>query len=261
MEPSESTSTFEHLLSSIEVAPDSFLQPSTSLQAASLVAAKRILDPVVSEYSVFKEVVLKGLDVEQVWEQIRLVGDQVKKRLEKEGGLNGKGLALVRNRKHDEESDEGSMMEDLDSEEGSQDLEDDEEMESWEDEEENEHEEMQNGEEISEEDDDNDNSDLEDDSEEADEFPTNPEEDEISNSETEQTPSSTLKSFKKDIHGLNDQFFSIDDFNRLTEQQDTLAENDTNKDDDDNDDEDIDYFGGTPLHHIHSFHLTLSNFR
>jgi len=239
MEPSESTSTFEHLLSSIEVTPDSFLQPSTSLQAASLVAAKRILDPVVSEYSVFKEVVLKGLDVEQVWEQIRLVGDQVRRRLEKEGGLNGKGLALVTNGKHDEESDEESIMEDYDSEEGSQDVDDDEEVEDWEDEEEKENEEMQNGEEISE--DDND-SDREEDSEEADEFPNNPEEDEDSHSGTEQTPSATLKPFKKDVHGLNDEFFSIDDFNRLTEQQDTLAEND--------DDDDIDYFGGnlpTPL--------------
>ena len=237
MEPSESTSTFEHLLSSLEVTPDPFLQPSTSLQAASLVAAKRILDPVVSEYSVFKEVVLKGLDVEQVWEQIRLVGDQVRRRLEKEGRLNGKGLALVTNGKHDEESDEESMMENYDSKEGSQDVDDDEEVEDWEDEEEKENEEMQNGEEISEDDNDVDNdSDREEDSEEADEFPNNPEEDEDSHSGTEQTPSTTLKPFKKDVHGLNDEFFSIDDFNRLTEQQDTLAEND--------DDDDIDYFGG-----------------
>src|SRR6202044_1308785 len=89
MEPSESTSTFETLLSTLDVSPDSFLQPSTTIQAASLVAAKRILDPVVPEYSVFHELALKGLDVEQVWEQVRLVGDEIKRILDKEAGLKG----------------------------------------------------------------------------------------------------------------------------------------------------------------------------
>jgi hypothetical protein len=77
-ESSTSPTSLEHILGTFDVSPDIFLQPSASLQAAALVAAKRILDPIISDYSVFRELALKGLDVEQVWEQIQLVGDQLK---------------------------------------------------------------------------------------------------------------------------------------------------------------------------------------
>lgn len=234
MELSESTSTFEHLLSTLDVTPDSFLQPSTTVQAASLVAAKRILDPVVPDYSVFKELALKGLDVEQIWEQIRLVGDQVKKVVEKAEvkvlngvvGINGTG---VNGLKDDEESEDDHLHDDEDSEEIDEEEEENEDQE-WEDEDE----EMQNGEALSEEDDED-----EEDEEDMDEFPPNPEDESASNSETEKPTTSILTSFKKDIHGLNDQFFSIDDFNRLTEAQDNAPSDVENADD-------IDYFGGTP---------------
>jgi U3 small nucleolar RNA-associated protein MPP10 len=244
MEPSESTATFEALLSALDATPDSFLQPSTAVQAASLVAAKRILDPVVSEYSVFKELALKGLDVEQVWEQIRLVGDQVKKVLAKEGDSRGwKGTVIGDGKgsyglEEEEESDEDSLMEDEDLEESEE--EDEGENQEWEDEDEDE--EMQNGEEFS----DQEDEEEEEDDPEADEFPTNLEEDDASStSETEPSANTTTKPFKKDIHGLNDQFFSIDDFNRLTESQDHLPS--TNNDDDDENADDIDYFGGIPI--------------
>jgi U3 small nucleolar RNA-associated protein MPP10 len=236
MEPSESTSTFEALLSTLDVSPDSFLQPSTTVQAASLVAAKRILDPVVSEYSVFKELALKGLDVEQVWEQIRLVGNQVTKVLEKQGNLKGRKGAVDTNGiggngiEGEEESDEDSLMEDYDSEE----VDDEDEEEGGEQEWEDEDEEMQNGEGFS----DEEEEEEEEEEDEDDEFPTNLEEDASSDSDSESKPQTTApKPFKKDIHGLNDEFFSIDDFNRLTEAQDNVPSDDENADD-------IDYFGG-----------------
>jgi len=237
MEPSESTSTFEALLSTLDVSPDSFLQPSTAIQVASLVAAKRILDPVVSEYSVFKELALKGLDVEQVWEQIRLVGNQVQKVLEKQGDLKGRKGAVGSNGiggngiEGEEESDEDSMMEDYDSEEVDDEEEGEEDGErEWEDEDE----EMQNGGEFSDEEEEEGEEEEDDD----DEFPVNLEEDASSNSDSGSKPQTTApKPFKKDIHGLNDEFFSIDDFNRLTEAQDNVPSDDENADD-------IDYFGG-----------------
>jgi U3 small nucleolar RNA-associated protein MPP10 len=72
---------------------------------------------------------------------------------------------------------------------------------------------------------------------EEDEFPVNPELDDESDGEDDSTTVLPAKPFKKDVHGLNDEFFSIDDFNRLTEQQDIT------KSDEEEPDE-IDYFGG-----------------
>jgi U3 small nucleolar RNA-associated protein MPP10 len=77
-----------------------------------------------------------------------------------------------------------------------------------------------------------------------DEFPEIPEADK--SDEDMDMPASTSKPFKRDAHDLNDQFFSIDDFNRLTELQDAA--------DSDLGDDEIDYFGGThfPPNHTNS---------
>jgi U3 small nucleolar RNA-associated protein MPP10 len=222
VEPSADTSSLEHLLSSIDGSPDIFLQPSTSLQAASLVAAKRILDPVVSEYSVFRELALKGLDVEQIWEQIRLVGDQVKSVLEKQGHLESDYAAKkdngVKSDAHSDE-DDSPVEDDSDLENGTAEIEEDDKDEGFEDMEEE----------------DEEDSEGEDDDMENDEFPTNPELDEESDEDEDAAKTAMQKPFKKDVHGLNDQFFSIDDFNRLSEQQDFPQPDDENADE-------IDYF-------------------
>src|SRR5277367_83754 len=88
-EQSADTSTLETLLSAIDVSPETFLQASPAVHTASLIAAKKLLDPVVAEYSVFNELALKGLDTEQVWEQIRLVGEQLRSVVESQSGMNG----------------------------------------------------------------------------------------------------------------------------------------------------------------------------
>jgi len=217
-------SSLEILLSSIDVSADTFLQPSHTLQAASLVAAKRILDPVVADYSVFKEVALKGLDVEQVWEQIRMVGEQVRKELDKQGDLKNTAQTPGVNVRGNLERPEDSLVEESEDEE-----EEGTEQEITDDDEEPEE---LDGDEEEETEGDNE-------SEENDEFPTNPEFDEESDEETEAIAEQKQPTFKKDIHGLNDEFFSIDDFNRLTEQQEiSRAENE--------EDDDIDYFAGIP---------------
>jgi U3 small nucleolar RNA-associated protein MPP10 len=218
------SSSLEHLLASVDVSPDTFLQPSTSLQATALVAAKKILDPVVSEYSVFREVALKGLDVDQVWEQIRLVGDQVMKAFQNQGEFNNlrkngnaKGVDIDLH----SESEESMMDDSMDSD-----------VQAAEEDERN----SQAREKSLEE---NDASD-EDESVEDDEFPHNPERDEESEEEANSETGNEQKVFKKDVHGLNDEFFSIDDFNRLTEQQDNIRS--------DNEDlDEIDYFAGIAL--------------
>jgi len=232
MEASTTTTSLENLLATIETSPGTFLQPSASVQAASLVAAKRILDPIVPEYSVFKELALKGLDVEQVWEQVRLVGEEVKKVLEKKGILkgvgndvsNGNGVSHEDEQENDESDLEGSES---DLEEGLEEDEEDEEMLGEED-----------G--LDEEEEDGDEGDEEDEDEDMDEdeFPANPELDEDSEDEVDGKAAGALRPMKKDVHGLNDEFFSIDDFNRLTEQQDITRSDDENADE-------IDYFGGT----------------
>jgi U3 small nucleolar RNA-associated protein MPP10 len=234
METSVSTSLLEDILASIDVSPEIFLQPSASLQAASLVAAKRILDPIVPEYSVFHEVALKGLDVEQVWEQVRLVGDEVKRILEREEGLKTRLKTTTSNgtRGHSDEEDNSSGTE-TDYEEEYLEEEDQGDDDDVEDEDEDE--DMVDDEDLSEGDEE---------SMTADEFPTNPELDEESDGELNSTNPTQPKQFKKDVHGLNDEFFSIDDFNRLTEQQDISRSDDENADE-------IDYFGGN----LHQFFL------
>jgi len=215
-EQPEDTSSLNNILSAIDVSPDWFLQPSSFVQTASLVAAKGLLDPVASQYSVFHEVALKGLDVEQVWEQIKLVGEQIRKHIVEskdveEGSRVTNGV--------ERNSDDDNMEEDEIQE-------DDEEMDLEEEDLDGDDEESEDEAEL----------DGEEEEEEEDaEFPMNPEFDE---EEDETDKSSPMKQFNKDVHGLNDQFFSIDDFNRLSEQQDIQQLSDA---EDDNAD-DIDYF-------------------
>ena len=218
-EQSLDMSSLERILSSVDVFPDTFLQPSASLQSASLVAAKRILDPVIAEYSVFRELALRGLDVEQVWEQVRLVGEKVKSALERQEDLEGNGKSGTINVVNNHIVDGDSIEDDIDLEDQISDMEEEEDG-------------GEDGNMVEDEEGSEDEDGMNDD-----EFPTNPELDEESEDDAESATPSEPKPFKKDVHGLNDEFFSIDDFNRLTEQQDNT------RSDDDNVDE-IDYFAG-----------------
>ena len=214
--------SLEKLLSTVDTSPDAFLEPSASLQAASLAAAKEILDPVISRYSVFKEVALKGLDVEQIWEQVRLVEERVKETLGKQRGLKG---AVSANGRVGSES--GSAIEEDDEESN---IQDDDEEASQDEESQN----VESGKEDGEEDGEDEDEGPE---ENDDEFPANPELDDDSVDKEIMTKEVPSKSFKKDVHGLNDEFFSIDDFNRLTEHQEVEESDDGNG-------EEIDYFEG-----------------
>ena len=218
-EQSGNTATLENVLSTVDITPETFLQSSSAIHAASLVAAKRLLDPVIADYSNFNELALRGLDTEQVWEQIRLVSEQVKSVVESRGGLKGDtksgSLNGIKDLANDQSFGDEDELEDdsMDEDDEEQSLDEDEDME-----------------------DDEENSTDEDEGDESDdnEFPINPERDESADEDEETT---AAKPFKKDVHGLNDGFFSIDDFNRLSEQQDAERSDDENADE-------IDYFAG-----------------
>jgi U3 small nucleolar RNA-associated protein MPP10 len=220
-EQAADASSLEHILSSMDVAPEIFLQPSASLQAASLIAAKRMLDPVIPDYSVFRELALKGLDVEQVWEQIRLVGEQVKNALERQGEAGIVKLPATNGTDLIGSDQESPLDEDSDVEEADSEEENEEDVGEW------------DGQVQEEEEDSEDESESTD----SDEFPPNPELAEESEEDVSVATATESKPFKKDVHGLNDEFFSIDDFNRLTERQDVSRSDEESADE-------IDYFAG-----------------
>ncbi|KAI5781829.1 putative U3 snoRNP protein [Geopyxis carbonaria] len=221
------------LLATLSHAPHEFLRPgSGALQDAALRLAKQYLDPLMARATAAKtggtaqtgglgEVYLEGFDVEQVWEQVKGVvemgemgpppkpagGKRVQ--FEDEEGSGSEGSSGSQS---DEESEGESEGEEEDVEMGSGDEEEAEgEFEGFEDEEEEEGPTFGSEEE-----------DIEQDGEE----------------ETMEGSDAEEKELVEDKFGLNDGFFSIDEFNRQTEllelqdQRGPLA--------DDSDDDDID---------------------
>lgn len=241
------TTTPESLLAALEKEPHLFLQPTTALHAAALRSAKRFLDPLalgINEAQTerlraskkrkrgrhdaederlnnilrIKKITLEGFGVEQIWEQVRRVLDAAGKETEvaipldheEDEARRGDDVKMVR---FDDEGYE--VLSDEDDEEMSLDEEElDEDMDGVDD-----------GQYFDGEDEDlNDtmNYDLEDDYEDA-------EDDE------------RVSEFVADPNGLNDGFFSIDDFNRQSE---FLERQDAKGDPDDgaaSDEEDVDW--------------------
>lgn len=273
------------LLSTLESAPHTFLQPTPTLRAASLAFAKRYLDPLAISTSVAQvqrqqvnrrkrkrghydadasrkplqltQVYLEGLKVEQIWEQARRILDATRSELERslpnksqtqETTSLPKGLAgdPTSNRKSvefqefdeygsevgisnpDELNGEDDMPlgeSDVSLDDSNQPPLDGEAAESG-------HvlddgdEDMLDGEGVGEEDDSN----------------------ELSESDEE-----SKEIFHPDKNGLNDGFFSIDDFNRQSEfleQQDAHGENDGAASDEEDVDWDVDPLALTSPHKV-----------
>ncbi|RPB28487.1 Mpp10 protein [Terfezia boudieri ATCC MYA-4762] len=242
------------LTAALSNSPHDFIQSTSTLHAASLLVAKQFLDPLAASVATSKngrrrgssrdtlfldQIYLEGFDIEQVWEQVRLLVGEVEGSIGASTALKNATTAeavpaLVTNGKKrkaaqfdsDEEALSGkevySDFEDVEDGEGK--LGDDpeldgEEVESSED--------GDLGGEMSSEDaegikvHDDDLEGLEalekDDDSEEDEEPT--------------------ETFVEDVHGLNDGFFSIDHFNRQSEMFEQMDLNgDVNESD-----EEIDY--------------------
>ncbi|KAF2004956.1 Mpp10 protein [Amniculicola lignicola CBS 123094] len=235
--PMDLQSSSAHSLAGLFRTPHSFLQPTIQLRASFLAAAKQYLDPVaagVSEEQIqrqqelrrkrkrgegddaaikvlhLKKVHLEGFGVNQVFEQTRKIVDAATEEIE---------LSLPHSGDDDDSSSEGSDDEGEESDLGEEGV-------DWVVEGEDVEEEigMSEGEEDEEMSDEEEDVDLEED--EGGMFSDGASEDEAA------------EEYVPDPNGLNDGFFSIDDFNKVTdflEQQDLRGEPAAS------DDEDVDW--------------------
>ncbi|OCL06594.1 U3 small nucleolar ribonucleo protein Mpp10 [Glonium stellatum] len=230
------------LILSLSNEPHAFLQPPQNLHIAALALAKRYLDPLASRVSEvqierkkearkkrkrgeqeyedarvlqLKKVHLEGFGVDQVWEQARRVLDAAREEVEK-ALPDARGKDQVRiNGTHGKENGIKTVRFDEDGFEtiGSDEESIGEEGENW----------VYDGDDIS----------GEEDAEEADIEDDVPEEDEDIEMEDEEfddemsQDDEPAEEFIADPHGLNDGFFSIDNFNKQSEfleQQDARGE-------------------------------------
>ena len=270
------------LLSTLDSSSHSFLQPTLSLHAASLALAKRYLDPLATSTSTAQtqrqkvnrrkrkrrdydadaswkplqltQLHLDGLKIDQVWGQARIILDATRVELERSlptksyskettdrlkvpaGDLSGNGKSVdFQQPREDSSAFSSSDLDELDSEEeislgdfnGSIDDPNQQQLDG----------EEEVGHSID--DDDEDILDREGVSEEED-F------DELSGSDE-----GAKETFHPDKHGLNDGFFSIDEFNRQSEfleQQDARGENDGAASDEEDVDWDVDPLAVTSSH-------------
>ena len=243
-------SSEEALVSTLSASPHTFLQPPPSLHAASLVLAKRYLDPLASTISEIqslrqqesrrkrkrgedglqsyrqtlqlKQLYLDGFDIEQVWEQASRVLNASREEIERDLQdvlVDGQGDGMVEVRevgRHQDEEDMKLLRFDEDGFELSGSGEEDYDVEDMVDGElsgDSAHEEGEENAEavaaLEEEDDEDievDGLDVNDDEAPVDEH---------------------TEVYKPDPHGLNDGFFSIDEFNRQSaflEQQDARGD-------------------------------------
>ncbi|KAK9463579.1 U3 small nucleolar ribonucleoprotein complex, subunit Mpp10 [Lipomyces oligophaga] len=227
--------------------PEVLLEADSKVQDAARTAVKYFLDPVAKEYSaVFKNgIYVDGLDTLQIWEQARLVLDGVAEKV-----LFNKYETITKLRRKVEDEDEleniakrrklaGEISDSDNSEESAADDDADED------------EDNSDEEDIDEivDDEDGGDDDEDDEDEEADETESlaadiashlTDEEAERDDRESEFSDNEEHRAdkFVKDTHGLNDGFFDIDEFNRMTE----AAELNGQSEDDDDDEEEIDYF-------------------
>lgn len=236
--------TPENLLAALSTSAHSFLQPSSTLHTSAILAAKRLLDPLAfdvrqtqeerrkengkkrkrsqvqldgsDQVLQLREVYTDGFGIGQIWEQARRVLDatsnEVERDLENSATSKLNGLSAV-NTKEPPNQDFRMMQFD---EEGfeigsgeSSDLADEDEAE-----------------------------DLEDQDEDITALDDGPEEEDVDDVEDDLGDSSEeeeTKTFQPDPNGLNDGFFSIDDFNKQSqflEQKDARGEDDNPSDED-----------------------------
>ena len=183
----EERTPVEAIKSALSTSIHSFLQPSAGLQAPALETARNLVAPYISQYSVLDDLAVQGLDQTQIYEQLRLVVN----------GIKREALKL----KQVKPAEVQSAVADVVSEEDEGEEEEDEEEEDEEDEEQL----------------------LEDGASEEDGL-----------DEAEENQSTNIIG-TEDVHGLNDLFFSVDEFNRQTRQLE--ADEEVSSDEDG-----IDYF-------------------
>ncbi|KAI1630236.1 cohesin complex subunit SCC1 [Exophiala viscosa] len=231
------------LLTSLADSTSSFLQPPTALHLEALACVKNLLDPLAADVADaqklrrdenrrkrkradvdrqeevlhLRQVYTSGLGVKQVWEQARRVLEAACSEVERDIASQKEQIQSILPpngvKGHVTASDDVSDEEDLDDEEGlleDEDLEDD----------------LLDEEALDEEEDYEEEDALDEDMEDIE-----AEDEELESVSAEEEPTT----YVPDPNGLNDGFFSIDDFNRQTqflEQQDVRGEDDNPSDED-----------------------------
>ncbi|KAH0042342.1 Mpp10 protein, partial [Aureobasidium melanogenum] len=244
------------LVKSLTSEPYTFLQPPTTLHTSSLDFLKQTLDPIAKsiaetqqqrlqearkkrkrgqndedeEILRLKKVHVEGFAVEQVWEQARRIIDAARQEAQRNFDELAEKYAIDDSEDESESQDGEGLSEEGESDIGEEGVDYEVEGEDMDGEEEDDDEEMDVDGEV----DDFEESDIEAD------------EDFAMGSEGEsEAESEEAAEYIPDPHGLNDGFFSIDDFNKQSEfleQADARGDNDF----DDDDEEGIDW-GSNPL--------------
>lgn len=205
------------LLQALSANPHEFLMPAPKLHNAALSMAKQYLDPLAAVFTkggakkseVLEKIYLDGFDVDQVWEQVRIVVDAVEGGVGERKAIGSGGGGVVANGKKrkavqfEEEEGSGSGSEEegsIDYEEVPEDELDDEVPDS----------------------DDEDEDEIMDNDDGGVKFLDEPNTIELGSGAGEEEgededEDEEAGEYTEDVHGLNDGFFSIDDFNRQTE--------------------------------------------
>lgn len=208
------------LLQALSASPHEFLQPGANLHNAALVMAKQYLDPLAAVFAgkekqnqsgkkpdVLEKIYLEGFDVDQVWEQVKIVVDAVESGVGERkaiGPVHDEAIVNGKKRKaahfdEEEENNESSAESDAENSLEYEEVPEEELDQEVPDSDSDSDDEDEGGVQFR---DEYDQMDVGSGAEEIDE---GAEEDEQAEEYTE------------DVHGLNDGFFSIDDFNRQTE--------------------------------------------
>ncbi|CDR45605.1 CYFA0S19e00870g1_1 [Cyberlindnera fabianii] len=192
---------------------------------------KSLFDPITKGNSVLDEIYVEGLDASQVWPQTKIILESVTESLlfEKIPTLKesyGTKLTDLEEISEEDISDDHDEQDEQDDQDSEEDIEEDEENPTF-----------PEGEEDSEIEDFDPNGPLiddyvEEDLESGQDNDDDDDDDEQEEQEEDDDDDDTPK-FKKDKFGLNDEFFSIDDFNKMTSEDTGLND----------DDDEIDYFG------------------
>jgi U3 small nucleolar RNA-associated protein MPP10 len=250
----------DSLTTVLSQAPHEFLAPKSAIHELALALAKRYLDPLMEKerergkmmnrivkkggekklgvYGMgtvkLDRVYLEGFDVGQVWEQVRGIVQEVVVNVDADGGGHKDRERLVEDiemRDDGGSGDDGFGSDsDSESEDGGVGL-DGSQVGAGDDDEINE---SGFGQEVDGHD--------EDENEEV-EVEVDEDEDEEDEGDEEEEEEEEAKEFVKDVHGLNDGFFSIDDFNRQSEFLELQDSRNGLNDDDTNDEDDIDLNG------------------
>ncbi|KAG9652027.1 Mpp10 protein, partial [Aureobasidium melanogenum] len=244
------------LVKSLTSEPYTFLQPPSTLHTSSLDFLKQTLDPIAKsiaetqqqrlqearkkrkrgqndqdeEILRLKKVHVEGFVVEQVWEQARRIIDAARKEAQRNFDELAEKYAIDDSEDESEGQDGEGLSEEGESDIGEEGVDYEVEGEDVDSEEEDDDEEMDVDGEV----DDYEESDIEAD-----------EDAEMGSEGESEAESEEAAEYIPDPHGLNDGFFSIDDFNKQSEfleQADARGDNDF----DDDDEEGIDW-GANPL--------------